>query len=237
MRVMENSPTGRPGGPRAFWAALTAVLLATGGCGAAGTVPSGSRIGVVEFQKVFNETTTGKKNLETLNAFIKNREALIELEEKELKRMQEDFAKQASVLSDSAKREREEQFRREVAAAHEDPDTYAPGKPDSVDPVRQVSISVIGEGLIQLRGPIKGVNECRMMIHQIDTPVGTIITTSDFKIDETPVNDKPADLEKLKRFGDDGCNYCLATQRARNLKGILFLKKQFKKTLNLSLNK
>lgn len=109
---MENSPTGRSGGLQAFRAALAAVLLATGGCGGAGTVPSGSRIGVVEFQKVFNETTTGKKNLETLNAFIKNREALIELEEKELKRMQEDFAKQASVLSDSAKREREEQFRR-----------------------------------------------------------------------------------------------------------------------------
>lgn len=115
--MTEKKPRGRSvpgvGGPQAFRAALATVLLATSGCGGAGgTVPSGSRIGVVEFQKVFNETTIGKKNLETLNAFIKNREALIELEEKELKRMQEDFAKQASVLSDSAKREREEQFRR-----------------------------------------------------------------------------------------------------------------------------
>jgi len=71
-------------------------------------------------------------------------------------------------------RAREEQFRREVAAAHADPDTYVAGKPDSADPVRQVSISVIGEGVIQLRGPIKGINIIRTMINQIDSPVGQV---------------------------------------------------------------
>lgn len=92
--------------------ALVAALLAVVGCGTTGAMPAGSKIGVVEFQKVFTETMVGKKNMESLNAFIKNREALVELEEKELKRMQEDFSKQASVLSDTAKREREEAFRR-----------------------------------------------------------------------------------------------------------------------------
>jgi hypothetical protein len=71
-------------------------------------------------------------------------------------------------------RARENQFRQEVAAAHEDPDTYAPGKPTSVDPVLQVSVSVIGEGLIQLRGPIKGINEIRTMINQIDAPTSQV---------------------------------------------------------------
>lgn len=71
-------------------------------------------------------------------------------------------------------RAREEQFRREVAAAHADPDTYAPGMPDSKDPVRQVSVSVIGEGLVQLRGPLKGINNIRTMINQIDAPVGQV---------------------------------------------------------------
>lgn len=94
---------------------LALALLGIAGCGTAGTVPSATKFGVVEFQKVFSDTTLGKKTLESLNSFIKNREALIELEEKDLKRMQEDFAKQASVLSDSAKREREEQFRRRAA--------------------------------------------------------------------------------------------------------------------------
>jgi len=69
---------------------------------------------------------------------------------------------------------REEQFRREVSAAHADPDTYAAGEPASDDPVEQVSISVIGEGLIQLRGPLKGINQIRLMIDQIDAPVGQV---------------------------------------------------------------
>ena len=71
-------------------------------------------------------------------------------------------------------RSRENQFRQEVAAAHEDPDTYVPGKPNSKDPVLQVSVSVIGEGLIQLRGPIKGINVIRTMINQIDAPASQV---------------------------------------------------------------
>lgn len=71
-------------------------------------------------------------------------------------------------------RAREKQFRLEVAAAHEDPDTYAPGKVESKDPVEQVSVSVIGESEIQLRGPIKGINVIRIMINQIDQPVGQV---------------------------------------------------------------
>ncbi|MEK7578782.1 MAG: ribonuclease J [Patescibacteria group bacterium] len=39
---------------------------------------------------------------------------------------------------------------------------------------------------------------------KIDTPIGAVIYTSDFKFDPYPVNDKPADLEKLKSFGDRG---------------------------------
>ncbi len=69
---------------------------------------------------------------------------------------------------------REAQFRREVAAAREDPDTFAPGVPESNDPVEQVSVSVIGEGLIHLRGPLKGINTIRTMIDQIDQPVGQV---------------------------------------------------------------
>jgi hypothetical protein len=87
-----------------------------------------------------------------------------------------EVAANEKALATTAQEERakEEQFRREVAAAHEDPDTYAPGVPNSQDPVQQCSISVIGEGEIQLRGPIKGMNIIRMMINQIDAPVGQV---------------------------------------------------------------
>jgi outer membrane protein len=90
------------------------VLLVTG-CGATGSGghagAGGARIGVVDPQKVLNETEAGKKARESLNTFMKNRQTLVELEEKELKRMEDDLIKQGSVLSASAKREREEQFR------------------------------------------------------------------------------------------------------------------------------
>ncbi len=35
-------------------------------------------------------------------------------------------------------------------------------------------MSVIGEGEIQLRGPIKGINVIRTMINQINAPVGQV---------------------------------------------------------------
>jgi hypothetical protein len=80
----------------------------------------------------------------------------------------------ALVAGGNEERARAEQFRREVAAAHEDPDTYAPGSPESIDPIRQVSVSVIGEAVIQLRGPLTGMNFIREMINQIDSPAGQV---------------------------------------------------------------
>lgn len=79
-----------------------------------GAVPE-ARIAVIDAQRVLNESVPGKKAKETLATFTKNRQALIELEERDLRRMEEDFVKQNSVLSAGAKREREEAFRRRMA--------------------------------------------------------------------------------------------------------------------------
>lgn len=38
----------------------------------------------------------------------------------------------------------------------------------------------------------------------ITTPVGTIIHTGDYKVDETPVIDEPIDLRTLRRYGQEG---------------------------------
>jgi outer membrane protein len=89
-------------------------LLIVSGCAAGGAKFEG-KIGVVDPARVLNETSTGKKAKEFLSVYSKNRQALIEMDEKELRRMEEDFGRQASVLSATAKREREEQFRRRVA--------------------------------------------------------------------------------------------------------------------------
>lgn len=68
----------------------------------------------------------------------------------------------------------QEQFRREVAAGMADRNSYAKGKLESIDPVTQVTVSVVGTSRIQLRGPIKGINKIGRMIHQLDTPVGQV---------------------------------------------------------------
>lgn len=89
-------------------------LLSLASCAGAGPHIEG-KIAVVDPARALNESNAGKKAKDTLAAFSKNRQALIELEEKELRRMEEDFVKQASVLSQTAKKEREDQFRRRMA--------------------------------------------------------------------------------------------------------------------------
>jgi outer membrane protein len=73
------------------------------------------KIGLVDPAKLLSDSNAGKKAKDSLTAFSKNRQALIEIEEKELRRMEEDFVKQASVLSAAAKNEREQIFRRRMA--------------------------------------------------------------------------------------------------------------------------
>jgi outer membrane protein len=73
------------------------------------------RIGLVDPTRLLNDSNAGKKAKDTLTTFSKSRQALIEMDEKELRRMEEDFVKQASVLSPAAKSEREQIFRRRMA--------------------------------------------------------------------------------------------------------------------------
>lgn len=97
---------------RSLGAIALGVLLLSPGCVSESSTRAAAQIGVLDLQRVIEETQAGKKVRETMDAFMKNRQALIELDEKDLKRMEEDLAKQASVLSAAAKKDREEQFRR-----------------------------------------------------------------------------------------------------------------------------
>ncbi len=98
------------------WTAMgasVAVVVLLGGCMGPKTQIDG-KVGVINSQRLFNETNAGKRAKDMLAAFSKNRQTLLELEERELRRMEEDFVKQSSVLSPAAKREREELFRRRM---------------------------------------------------------------------------------------------------------------------------
>jgi outer membrane protein len=87
----------------------------TAALGCAGGSKIEGKIGLVDPARVLNDANAGKKAKDSLTAFSKNRQALIEMEEKELRRIEEDFIKQASVLSPAAKTEREQMFRRRMA--------------------------------------------------------------------------------------------------------------------------
>ncbi|MCE7975783.1 MAG: OmpH family outer membrane protein [Nitrospira sp. NTP1] len=116
MRGLVDWRMARGAGWNALCLALLTVILLVGGCRSnPSTVPTSTRVGVVDPQRILGETNAGKRAKDMLASFAKNRQALIELEEKELRRMEEDFVKQGSVLSATAKREREEQFRRRMA--------------------------------------------------------------------------------------------------------------------------
>ena len=71
-------------------------------------------IGVVDIQWLLKESKLGKQVTDTLNAFMKDRQTLIELEQKELRNLESQLLRQGSVLSPTARQEREDQFRQRM---------------------------------------------------------------------------------------------------------------------------
>ncbi len=94
---------------------IAVLLLGIGSLAGCAAPKMEGKIGLVDPARLLSDTNAGKKAKDALNSFSKNRQALMDLEERELRRMEEDFIKQASVLSAAAKNEREQVFRRRMA--------------------------------------------------------------------------------------------------------------------------
>lgn len=60
----------------------------------------------------------------------------------------------------------------------------------------------VGEFTIELVRITHSVPEASCVV--IDTPVGRIINTGDWRLDPEPLDDKPTDVERLKQLGDEG---------------------------------
>lgn len=100
-----------------FLCILTLSLVVIWGSGCSSTsapMDEGGLIGVLDFQRVLDETKNGKALTESLNTFMKERQTLIELEQRELRRLENEILAQGSVLSESARKQREETFRRRM---------------------------------------------------------------------------------------------------------------------------
>lgn len=77
-------------------------------------VVSGAAIGVVDTQWLLKESKLGRQVNDTLNQFMKDRQALLELEQQELRNLENELLRQGSVLSPSAKQQKEEQLRQRM---------------------------------------------------------------------------------------------------------------------------
>ena len=60
----------------------------------------------------------------------------------------------------------------------------------------------VGEFVIELVRITHAIPESSSII--IDTPVGRIIDTGDFRLDPEPLDERPSDIERLKKAGDEG---------------------------------
>jgi outer membrane protein len=72
------------------------------------------KIGYVDAQKILDNTKAGKKSKESMEEFVKSRQKIIDLDESEIKQLQDDLTRQAAVLSPDARREKEESLQRKV---------------------------------------------------------------------------------------------------------------------------
>ncbi|MYC28115.1 MAG: OmpH family outer membrane protein [Nitrospira sp. SB0662_bin_26] len=104
-------------------AGLIVLLLVVTGCATPASEPagisvtergSGVAVGVVDTQWLLKESKLGSQVNETLNQFRKDRQALLELEQQELRNLENELLRQGSVLSPSAKQQKEEQLRQRM---------------------------------------------------------------------------------------------------------------------------
>ena len=104
-------------GVRGRWMVFAGlVLIFSSGCTAMGPQKlSDLPVGVVDPQRILAETVKGKRLSDALNAFMKDRQTLVELEQKELRKLESELMAQSTVLSQQARDRKEEQFREKMA--------------------------------------------------------------------------------------------------------------------------
>ncbi len=78
-------------------------------------LPAGAeeaRIGFIDAQKILDESLRGKLVKDQLNEYVQSRQKIVDIEESELKNLQDELTKQGAVLSPAAKQEKEDLFQR-----------------------------------------------------------------------------------------------------------------------------
>ncbi|MFQ5597347.1 MAG: OmpH family outer membrane protein [Nitrospiria bacterium] len=72
------------------------------------------KIGFVEAQKVLEGSQAGRRVQEKMEEYVQSRQKIIDLEEKELRQMEEELTRQSALLSPEAKQVKQEEFQRKL---------------------------------------------------------------------------------------------------------------------------
>ena len=88
---------------------VTIVLLATT------AMAAGGKIAYVDTQVVFDKAKLGKKYQSVVREYYESRKKILDQDADEIQKLQEDFKKQAKVLSEKAQKEKEEALNRKIS--------------------------------------------------------------------------------------------------------------------------
>lgn len=138
-------------------------------------------IGVVEPQKVLDDTNEGRKIKDALGEYVKARQSMIEQEEDDLKQKQEEMAKQDAVLSPQAKQDKEEAFRQRVATYQR----HLQQLEGEVQVKRKELLGGFTERIEQVVREIAEKEKIDLVLEKGDSGVGTLILFSQSAINLT----------------------------------------------------
>ncbi|OGW53593.1 MAG: hypothetical protein A2Z46_09800 [Nitrospirae bacterium RBG_19FT_COMBO_55_12] len=80
----------------------------------AGNAAAAGKIAYVDTQAVFEKTKLGQKYNGIVNEYYSNRKKILDMDADEIKKLQEDFKKQAGVMNEKARKEKEEAIGRKM---------------------------------------------------------------------------------------------------------------------------
>lgn len=90
---------------------LTMILIAMPAVNLYG---EGVKVAFIDAQKVLENSKEGKRVKGTMEEYVKSRQKIIDLEEQELKQMEEDLSRQGSILSPEAKKVKQDNFQKKL---------------------------------------------------------------------------------------------------------------------------
>jgi outer membrane protein len=164
---------------RAAWLVVVFLLLTGKAVSAAETITL--KIGYVDLVKALNESESGKKAKADLEFMIKTKQATIDEKGKVIEKSKADLEKQASVLSQDARKTREEEMERLLR-------DYQRLVADSQNEVKKKEGELTGEIIKEIRAVVRQIGQEEGYTLILEGAEGQILySTKDIDLTETVI--------------------------------------------------